>query len=342
MNRAGSEPLKRLAPILALCAGLLAVAAMLSLTTAARGASDRTLAAAIDITQTCSGRVQPSAPIEVGSTVSNTGDAPLTVTSIQGDAGTPDNVSDDFTPTYQSGNNPPVETLDPGEQWVYAGSYTAPTEDVTNNVAVEAVAPGSVDVSDIAPCETDVVQQPAPGVIVAVRVVKGTVLVKEPGSNTFVELKGPTEIPIGAQLNTINGTVRLTAGLGGGRKNSSDFYAGVFSILQAKAKNAYTTLRLEGGNFRVCRARGSARSLNAVGRSRRPVRRLWGSGKGRFTTRGRYSAATVRGTFWLVQDQCNGTLTRVRRGIVQVRDFRRRRNIKVRAGHTYLARAPGS
>jgi ferric-dicitrate binding protein FerR (iron transport regulator) len=75
---------------------------------------------------------------------------------------------------------------------------------------------------------------------------------------------------------------------------------------------------------------------------KRPVRRLWGNGKGRFTTKGRYSSATVRGTKWLVQDRCDGTLTRVLRGIVLVRDFRARKNVSVRAGRSYLAKAPGA
>jgi ferric-dicitrate binding protein FerR (iron transport regulator) len=70
------------------------------------------------------------------------------------------------------------------------------------------------------------------------------------------------------------------------------------------------------------------------------VRRLWGNGKGRFTTKGRYSSATVRGTRWLVQDRCDGTLTRVLRGVVKVKDFRSRKTINVRAGRTYLAKAP--
>lgn len=338
MSRTRSEPLKKLASMAALAAALLSALALFALTTAAKGASDRTLAAAIDISQTCSGRVQPNSTIQISATVANTGDAVLSVTTIEADAGTPEIGNDDFNPTYQSGDNGNGQ-LDPGENWIYAGTYTAPTEDVTNNVSVEAVAPGNIDVSDIAPCETDVVQKPAPGEIVGVKVMAGTVLVKEPGSNTFVKLTGPTEIPIGTQVDTTHGTLLLTAGLGGGRTNSSQFFDGVFTILQAKARNAFTTLRLEGGNFRVCKARVSALSLDAVGRSKRPVRRLWGSGKGRFTTRGRYSSATVRGTKWLVQDRCDGTLTRVRRGIVKVRDFRRRKNVTVRAGHSYLARA---
>jgi hypothetical protein len=67
--------------------------------------------------------------------------------------------------------------------------------------------------------------------------------------------------------------------------------------------------------------------------------KLWGSGKGKFRTNGKYSAATVRGTIWLVEDRCEGTLTKVRRGTVRVRDFRRKKTVTVKAGHTYLARA---
>jgi hypothetical protein len=67
--------------------------------------------------------------------------------------------------------------------------------------------------------------------------------------------------------------------------------------------------------------------------------KLWGSGKGKFRTNGKYSAATVRGTIWLVEDRCEGTFTKVRRGTVRVRDFRRKKTVTVKAGHTYLARA---
>ena len=55
---------------------------------------------------------------------------------------------------------------------------------------------------------------------------------------------------------------------------------------------------------------------------------------------GRFSAATVRGTNWGVRDRCDGTLTVVRTGVVVVRDFRLHKNVIVRAGQTYLAKAP--
>lgn len=332
--------MKKFLPVIVLGATLLTAGATLSLTTAASG---RSLAPAMDVTQTCSNRVQPGAPVQIQATVMNNGDTNLVVTSIDADAGTPENTGDDFNPAYQSGDLNSDGAINPNEDWVYAGSFTAPDEDVTNNVGVDAVDPASgTNLSDIAPCETDVVQTPMPGQIVGVQPVSGKVLVKKAGTNTFVELENTTEIPIGSQVNTLNGTVALTAGLGGGRTNTAQFNAGIFTILQTRARNAYMTLRLDGGNFRICRRGGSALALTPLAKSKRPVRRLFGSGRGRFTTRGRYSSATVRGTKWLVIDRCDGTLTRVTQGIVRVRDFRRRKNINVRAGRSYLAKAPGA
>ena len=59
----------------------------------------------------------------------------------------------------------------------------------------------------------------------------------------------------------------------------------------------------------------------------------------KFTTRGQYSAATVRGTVYSVTNQCAGTLTKVTRGIVSVRDFHRRKTITLFTGQHYLAKA---
>ncbi|MEA2302158.1 MAG: hypothetical protein QOE44_2693, partial [Solirubrobacteraceae bacterium] len=42
---------------------------------------------------------------------------------------------------------------------------------------------------------------------------------------------------------------------------------------------------------------------------------------------------------WTTTDRCDGTLTQVTRGAVTVFDLRRRRNIVVSAGHSYLAAA---
>ena len=68
------------------------------------------------------------------------------------------------------------------------------------------------------------------------------------------------------------------------------------------------------------------------------VRQVWGDGQGRFRTKGRYSSATVRGTKWLTADRCDGTFTKVQRGVIAVADFPNRRQITLRAGRSYLAR----
>jgi hypothetical protein len=41
-----------------------------------------------------------------------------------------------------------------------------------------------------------------------------------------------------------------------------------------------------------------------------------------------------------MKDSCAGTLTKVVRGTVTVRDFTLRKNVTVKAHHKYLARAP--
>jgi ferric-dicitrate binding protein FerR (iron transport regulator) len=73
--------------------------------------------------------------------------------------------------------------------------------------------------------------------------------------------------------------------------------------------------------------------------SRARTRQLWGRGKGRFRTRGRHSTATVRGTYWLTKDSCNSTVTVVREGVVTVHDFAKNKDVKVKAGKRYIARA---
>ena len=332
--------MKRVVPRAALAVALMAGAAVLSVTSTARGASDRRQAAAIDLTQTCSQRVRPDARIDIEAVVANTGDQQFTSVTIGADAGTPNVSGDDFVPQFQGGDTNGNTLLDPGERWTYGGGYTAPDEDTTNIVDAEASAPGDITVDDLVECDSDVIQTPQPGVIVGARAVSGRVLVKEPGTSKFVELEGTTEIPVGSQVDTTRGVISLTAGLGGGRTNSSQFYDGLFTIFQRKARNSFMTLRMDGGSFRGCGTR-SLSTLSADAK-RRPVRRLWGNGKGRFQTRGRYSSATVRGTKWLVLDRCDGTLTRVVSGIVRVRDFRARKNVDVRAGRSYLAKAPGA
>jgi len=46
----------------------------------------------------------------------------------------------------------------------------------------------------------------------------------------------------------------------------------------------------------------------------------------------------VRGTVWHVEDRCDGTVTTVARGVVEVSDFGLDRTVAVRAGQQYFAK----
>jgi hypothetical protein len=122
---------------------------------------------------------------------------------------------------------------------------------------------------------------------------------------------------------------------------SAVFYGGRFKVTQKRSAKPVTDLALTGGDFtRKCgrKKRGLA---SADAAADPPVRRLWGNGKGRFRTKGRYSSAAVRGTLWLTEDRCHSTVTIVKQGKVVVTDNVRRKQVTVRAGRSYVAKAPG-
>ncbi len=168
---------------------------------------------------------------------------------------------------------------------------------------------------------------------VVVRPLAGVVKIRLPGTNRYVVLDRAQNIPLGSSIDVRHGRIRLTsARSGNGTTQAATFYSGVFKVTQ---RGSYTELRLAGPPV-VCSSRASASAARK--KTRHHTRRLWGRGSGHFRTRGHYSAATVRGTTWLVQDSCRGTLTRVVRGVVAVRDRVRHRTILLRAGKHYLAR----
>lgn len=176
---------------------------------------------------------------------------------------------------------------------------------------------------------------PTTGHDVDVKPVSGTVLVKLPGRRTFLNLKRVAEIPVGSHVDTTRGKVNLVSALRKGKLNHANFYDGAFQIRQQKRAGAVTELVLEGA-IPPCAKTAQVQRADAT----KKKRKLWGSGKGRFSTKGRYSSATVRGTIWYVEDRCDGTLTRVARGVVEVRDFVKNKTVFVHAGQSYLAKAP--
>jgi hypothetical protein len=199
---------------------------------------------------------------------------------------------------------------------------------------------------------TGTTSPPVIGQTAGVRPVSGTVKIKlPPGFSAgkakrlglqgaafgFVPLTAAATIPLGSTLDTSKGKVQLFTAASQNTVQSKfqtgDFNGGQFRLGQTR-KNPLTTLSMTGGGLNACHI-----GVPRGGAARSKSRRLFGNAHGRFSTRGRNSSATVRGTEWSMLDTCAGTLTSVKRGSVVVRDFGLRKNKTVKAGHKYLARS---
>jgi putative pyrroloquinoline-quinone binding quinoprotein len=164
----------------------------------------------------------------------------------------------------------------------------------------------------------------------------------------FVPLTGATQIRSGAEINALHGTLSLTTATGIKKKTQTGKFGGaVFKVTQASggASKGLTTLTLVNNAFKgapsyaTCKAH-KALDASAAAASRRTLQLLRASAHGKFRTRGRYSAATVRGTVWSIADRCDGTLTHDVTHSVVVNDFVRHKTIVLRAGQSYLAKKP--
>jgi DNA-binding beta-propeller fold protein YncE len=166
---------------------------------------------------------------------------------------------------------------------------------------------------------------------------KGTVSFKPPGATKFTTLTKVTLVRSGTIIDARHGTVGITSLTASGQLQSADFYSGVFRAVQDAKGKGLTDAQLFGGDFTACPA-----GLRAASHAPQTIRKLWGSGAGQFRTKGRFAAASIRGTTWLTDDRCDGTLIRVTQGSVSVRDLATNQTVVVRSGHQYFARARGS
>ena len=200
-------------------------------------------------------------------------------------------------------------------------------------VCTMAAMPGAGAVTDQGPAP---LPPPVAGKTVNAKVRAGTVRFRLPGQTAFVALTAPQQLPIGTTFDTTAGRVTLTSAADTkGATQHAWFYEGTFTIGQTTGSSRSRRSPSPARCRTAQRGRGAAATT-------RKQRHLWGDGKGRFRTGGRFSSATVRGTRWVVSDRCDGTLTRVVRGSVTVRDRVHDKTVILHAGEQYLARAPGS
>jgi hypothetical protein len=203
--------------------------------------------------------------------------------------------------------------------------------------------PSADDGATVAPGVATATVTPSLGKTLGVAAVRGTVTVTSP-SGAPLDLGAAKVVPTGTVIDARAGTVELKTALDRkGATQTGYFWGSAFEVRQNATARGMVQLILRGANFADCKAtnKATARAAAAKRKSskKKPSRSLWGSDDhGRFQTRGRGSVATVRGTRWLTQDTCAGTLTRVVAGAVAVRDLRSGRTTLVKRGHQHLAR----
>ncbi len=187
--------------------------------------------------------------------------------------------------------------------------------------------------------------------------VSGVVLVYINGH--LVPLTELTQIGPNVVVDTLHGTLQLTTAGGGGGGGAHDaaakgkktqtgqFGGAVFRIHQtANGPNkGMATLMMVESAFKgapgqaICE-NNAAGDAHAAKVSSKVIQLLHASAHGQFSTSGRYSAATVRGTKWTITARCDGTLVHDITDSVAVTDFVRHRTIILHAGQSYFAPGP--
>ena len=218
----------------------------------------------------------------------------------------------------------------------YELPFAAPVTPTPTPVVQQGTpTPAPTPVVTATPTPTQPLPAPVAGKNVNAVTKSGTVTFKLPGSKKFTDLGPGRQIPLGTVVDAKKGKITLTSAADRkGKTQSADFYDGIFKIGQTKGAKPVTELTL----VEALACKKQAKAAGAAAKKPKS-RKLWGDGKGSFRTRGNYSSATVRGTNWLTEDRCDSTLTRVKRGLIQVRDLVKKRTVLVKAGKRYVARA---
>src|ERR1700733_12593762 len=147
---------------------------------------------------------------------------------------------------------------------------------------------------------------PSLGRTIELAPVSGQVFVRLPRASHSVALVHPMVVPVGSRIDTTHGTVDLTSeGPAETGLPKGVFDGGAFIVQQPRS--GQTNLILTGGTRPAVCGSGRGSSARAANISPRGLRLLHASARGRFTTSGRYAAATVLGTIWTTADTCAGT-----------------------------------
>ncbi|HET6449163.1 MAG TPA: hypothetical protein VFG31_08645 [Conexibacter sp.] len=185
----------------------------------------------------------------------------------------------------------------------------------------------------------------------------GIVLVRVPGAKRFVRLESISNLPMGSELDVSDGSVVVFYATNPTGKRAKGIATGGRFLVQQPPGYDHGQrpgeMTLSGPLLgcgaspreQVREAREAAAGVLAhTSAQAKHGRRLKVRARGRIRTRGRYGAATVRGTRWTTVDRCDshprpGTLVVVSKGLVAVRSFVLHRIVLVPAGQRFLAPA---
>jgi Ca2+-binding RTX toxin-like protein len=161
------------------------------------------------------------------------------------------------------------------------------------------------------------------------------------GEREYEGLAGSLKIPTGSKIDAEKAVrVTIASTTKGGRADTS-LSGGPFTVGLGRRATIY---RFAVGPRRCSRsgprARADARAPRIVVRTQKRRRKgRKASPPHQTVVRGAHSDASAAATAWITEERCSGTFTRVLSGVVRVNDKTRRRTVRVRAGHTYLAPA---
>jgi hypothetical protein len=176
----------------------------------------------------------------------------------------------------------------------------------------------------------------------------------------LVPLTQVEQIPVGTTIDSLQGTFELITATGGGgsardaaakgkgaKTQSGDFGGAVVRPHQTTGgpNRGLTTIMMVLSAFKgapsqaICNV-GKAGDAHTAKAKSKVIQLLHASAHGKFSTSGRYSAATVRGTKWTMAARCDGTLTHDVTDSIVVLDLVRHRTVVLHAGQSYLAPGP--
>jgi len=225
----------------------------------------------------------------------------------------------------------------------YRASCTNPAGSTTSNPAILTVTAPATGATSATGPTGPTLTPPVLGVDFQA-LPHGTILVRTAPGGPLVALSGPADLPAGSYVDARLGTLSVVLAMPAGATQTASIGRGAFIITQPATQHGLTNIRLAGGNFATCPAHaatlaGAAHTAHKTSKPGHVVRQLWSKDNhGKFQTHGHNSVATVRGTEWLTQDRCDGTLTHVIQGTVTIHPRGAHHNITVTAGHSYLAR----